>query len=404
MSYGNTPELIVARPVGGSHISDSYFDGLSESNPYKGIDPNSQLSGWNRFTDWLGITNNAGQATYEARLNAQNYESQLMLSQLQYQMQADAMRKAGYNPDFNDAGAMNTPSGEVSNDAGRFAAGGFERFGAAMGSIIQSALGIASGITQIQGTRLANDLSSLGQAVPSVLDSVVGGFAKMYAGTGQGARLTSTRTALEDALELGRFQVDPLFLRDVALMQLPRPRTRRARKALDNYLIQYFTSSNFQKRVFDRISDVNSSAMGAVKSFADNFGKNADDDIVDVLVDISSSLFKAEQMESRGRRDYANTFDYGLSAEVANVANTEQLESNRFRTNLNSTIREIVDKLRKDADDPEKSGFARVFASSMLVLMSTQFMSSGGMNVSPSFSFGRTENVTNVAGNQVRNY
>lgn len=363
----------------------SYFDGLSESNPYKGIDPTSQLSGWNRFTDWLGITNNAGQATYEAQLNAQNYESQLMLAEDQYQMQADAMRKAGYNPDFNDAGAINTPSGEVSNQAGQNAAGSFARFGQAMGSIIQSALGIASGITQIQGTRLANDLSSLGQTLPSVLDTAVGNIAGFYTGTGQGARNTNTRTDLEEALQLGRFEIDPVLLRDISKMQLPRPRTRRARKALDNYLVNFFTSSDFQKRVFSRISEVNSSAMGAVKSFADNLGMNADDDIVDVLVDISSSLLKAEQLESRGRRDYANTFDYGLSADVANIANTEQREANRFRTNLNSTIREIVDKLRKDADDPKKDGFARVFASAVLVLMSTQFMSSRGGSILPSF-------------------
>ena len=364
----------------------SYFDGLSESNPYKGLDPTAQLSGWNRFTDWLGITNNAGQATYEARLNAQNYESQLMLSQDQYQMQADAMRKAGYNPDFNDAGAMNTPSGEVSNQAGANAAGSFARFGQAMGSIIQSALGIASGITQIQGTRIASDLSALGQTLPNVVSSAVDNTAVQFLGTGQASKGVDTRSRLVDALKLGRVEVDPSFLTKMSVRALPRPRTRRARRALDNYLMSYFGSADFQRRVFDSISKTNSAAMGAVESFASNLGKNADDDIVDVLVDISSSLLKAEQLESHGRRDYANTFDYGLSAEVANISNTEQREANQFRTNLNSTIREIVDKLRKDADDPNKDGFARVFASSMLVLMSTQFMSSRGGSILPSFS------------------
>lgn len=373
-----------------SKINDMYNEKMSvysDENPYAFNDPTQQMSWWNRFTDSLGFTNHAGQARYENSLLADQWQSQYDLEQTKYQREVQAMHSAGLNPDFQNMSGLNSPDTSPTNESGA-RMNTFGTFLQTMGILIQSAIGIATGVTQIQGTRLASDMSALGQALPGVLDSVAGSVATGLVGAGP-----ETKNRLSKALTNGRIEVDVDTLTSLASSSVPRPRTRRARKALEWQLRNYFTSADFQKSVFEKVKTTNESAMQAVESYSSNVGRMAssEDDIADVLADISGILFKADlenargdYYEARGRRQYAQTFDYVGSAASANYVNTEKGAASDFQTTINSTLRDIASKLEHDVDT--KKGPAKLFASALLVLMATQLGGQSRMTISPIFN------------------
>ena len=99
----------------GTPNSTRSSSGTSPMNPYNNIDPNKSLSGWNRFTDWLGFTNHSGQLNQQFDLLSNQWESEyaLALQDRDYnspQAQMERMRDAGLNPDLN--GGQNLTPGE----------------------------------------------------------------------------------------------------------------------------------------------------------------------------------------------------------------------------------------------------------------------------------------------------
>lgn len=387
---------VSGKPV---YINGKYFGDMLETtptqwnanNPYADVDPASQLSWWQKIGDWFG-GNAAGKLRYENELAARQWESQYALAQQQASVDAQSQRAAGANPDFNGVSAGNAADATsgVSPDNSGSQAGreSFARFAQAIGSMVTSAIGIASGITQITGARLAQDMDAISQFLPGAVDRQASSLASVLTGAG-GANDKDRVQALKDLFETGRIDMEQ-FDFDMISRSVPRPRTRRGRQALDYMIRQALGSSAFSRKVMQNISETNKAATDAVRSYTDNLAVSQDDDVVNVLADISSTLLNAERNELRGREAYSRTFDYGQAARSVNAQNDEQERFNRSKSTMNNVMREMIDKLDKDAHDKELSGFARVFAGAMLVLISTQVVGSGFTmtpNFNPSFHF-----------------
>lgn len=145
----------------------------TENNPYSGLDSRTNLSMWNRFTDFLGFTNHAGQLDYQQSLASNQYESELALKQkdLEYnspEAQARRMRDAGLNPDLlgveNYEGQM---SGNAANQpsASSGIAAAVESANNSFNNILMSAfegiktyVGLKQGLLDIDEKQLNNDL------------------------------------------------------------------------------------------------------------------------------------------------------------------------------------------------------------------------------------------------------
>lgn len=88
-------------------------------NPFVGLDPSTNLSLWQKFTDGLGWTNHQGQLAYQQALASNQWESEYGLKQedLKYNSpleQAQRMRDAGLNPDLL---GMENYEGQVSGNS-----------------------------------------------------------------------------------------------------------------------------------------------------------------------------------------------------------------------------------------------------------------------------------------------
>lgn len=385
-----TQKQISGSPV---YLGDKYLGDMPDvtqtqwnsNNPYADVDPTSQLSWWQKVGDWFG-GNAAGKLRYENELAARQWESQYNLAQQQASLDAQSQRAAGVNPDLNGVSAGNAAdatSGVAPDNSGsQSGRESFARFAQAIGSMVTSAIGIASGITQITGARLTQDMEAISQFLPGAVDRQASSLASVLTGAG-GANDKDRVQALKDLFETGRIDMEQ-FDFDMISRSVPRPRTRRGRQALDYMIRQALGSSEFSRKVMQNISETNKAATDAVRSYTDNLAVSQDDDVVNVLADISTTLLNAERNELRGREEYSRTYDYGQAARSVNAGNYEQERFNRSKSTMNNVMREMIEKLDQDAHDKELSGFARVFASSMLVLISTQVVGSG-FTMTPSF-------------------
>lgn len=142
-------------------------------NPYKGVDPKQQLSGFQSWLDSVGLTNYQGKYQYQHDLasNMWDSENQYRDFDVQYNTpanQAFLQRQAGLNPDLNgvsgfEAGTagnpMNSPqtlNQEIEEPLSRIASGLFEG--------IKMAMAVSNGFIDMRGKSIENTQKAFGTA------------------------------------------------------------------------------------------------------------------------------------------------------------------------------------------------------------------------------------------------
>lgn len=284
-------------------------DSWNENNPYKTQNPYGTLSAWNNFTDLLGFTNHSGQAYSTWLNNAQQWESQYALSmeQRDYESapnQVDLSRRAGQNPDLLgvESGMGDVPGSMAERGNGQpySPQSDFASVISGLGSVVSAAFGIFNGLSSMANARLALDVDNFEKLSGGILDDAAGAVASRFTdSTATGDELMSlvdkylqSARVYEDGSRIENDNAD--FLSQV---ELPPAMSRRGEKWQRNRLYSMMTSSDFAKRVYDKISENRASAKSMLESTAslkalDSVAGESGQTVEDVLVDFSSVAFK----------------------------------------------------------------------------------------------------------------
>lgn len=146
---------------------------INVNNPYKGVDPKQQISGFQSWLDSVGLTNYQGKYQYAHDLAAQQWEAENAYRQFDIDYnspanQAMLQRQAGLNPDLNgvqgfegatSGNPLDVPTAinqEVQEPLGRIANGLFEG--------LKTALALSNGFIDLKGKSIENTAKAFGTA------------------------------------------------------------------------------------------------------------------------------------------------------------------------------------------------------------------------------------------------
>lgn len=374
----------------------------SDNNPYAGYDPSKDMSGWNRFTDSLGFTNHYGQLMNEAYLNAQQWESSYALSQEDrdyndYQSEVDRMQAAGINPDFQNisggtsALGANTAAGQASDARASAMASTPAGFIQQAAGIISMAMGIVNNFNTIRNANLAGDIASYNAVKGDLFNAAAGDVAEVlmslpdedidkFVNTGDYNRAFTYTDG-----SFSRFGFDELY---TSLM--PTNMSKRGRRDAERRFYTMLHSADFKDAVLQKFANVKTSQKNAAESLAQI--RAADDDIVQVLTDVTVPLYKLQIRQNRYGADYYEVASGTQAAETFNAANEAEQQTYDSSKDVRSAYARIVKNLAQDAQDESLSGFQRVFANAMLLgflgLQNVSFNRSSSPRFGTSTSFG----------------
>lgn len=332
-------------------------------NPYNGVDPNRQLSKWNRFTDWLGITNNSGKAQYQHDIYANQWDSNIALSYEDreynsFANQANEMREAGINPDFaNVAGGMSElaksqPNQAVPQYTEELAFGNF------LSTAFNSALQIASGIANINNLNFGQDLSILSSSFDSAKTGFVGKISDS---------LFSKNSEYDDLIE---FINKPTFSNHVLDLLNESSaykgfhnnfKTKRGKKIFDRFFDDYINSDKMRQDMLDSIMASNKKSVGASSSLGEVAALKANDPNAQ-MTEVSKILAKYQFKylentlklnKSKSAKDlkYVENFNADEAVRAANNANTESADASKADNDFKALERGIINDLKKASDN-----------------------------------------------------
>lgn len=142
-------------------------------NPFVNLNPDSNLSMWNKFTDSLGFTNHSGQLAYQQQLASNQFESEYALRQqdLEYNSpsaQVQRLNDAGLNADLLGVGQYEgTASGNPQNnpEAVNGIQSALDRANGSFGSILNACfegfktyIAFKSGLIDVDRKQIENDI------------------------------------------------------------------------------------------------------------------------------------------------------------------------------------------------------------------------------------------------------
>lgn len=315
----------------------------NDLNPYKTQNPYDTLSAWNMFTDSIGLTNHGGQAYSNWYNNAQQWETQYALSmeQRDYEStpnQVDLSRSAGQNPDLLgvESGTGDVPGSMAERGNGQpySPQSDFASVLSGLGSVVSAAFGIYNGIASLENARVALDVENFEKLSGGILDDAAGAVASRFTdskasgdelmslvnGYLQSARVTEDGTRVEgDTAD---------FLSQI---ELPPTMSRRGEKWQRNRLYSMMSSSDFSKRVYDKIASNRSSAKSMLESSAgvkalESVAGESGDTVEDVLVDFSSVAFKYAQKMNKSLYERYN-YEQGYYSSLDPYAASRQANS-----------------------------------------------------------------------------
>lgn len=349
----------------------------SDNNPYVGYDPSKDMSGWNRFTDSLGFTNHYGQLMNEAYLNAQQWESSYALSMEDrdyndYQSEVERQRAAGINSDFQNIPGVasslgaDTVAGQASGArAGAIAStpAGFIQQAA---GIIVTAMGVVNGFNTIRNANLAGDIASYnavkGDLFETAAGSVADGFMNLpdseidnFVNTGDYSRFF---TGVDG--KYSRVDFDEIFT-----SMLPTNMSKRGRADAERRFYAMLSSSDFRDAVLQKFTNVKNSQKNAAESLAQI--RAADDDIVQVMTDVTVPLYRLMIRKNHFDADYYSVASGRQAALTFNASNEAEQQTYDSNKDVRSAYARIVKNLAQDAQDKSLSGFQRVFANALLL-------------------------------------
>lgn len=303
-------------------------------NPYKSVDPASQLSGFQKFLDRIGVTNYAGKAQYTNELNAAQWDAEqaARLDDLRYnspEEQASRMREAGLNPDIQGVGdyegvtsgnPMNSPAAvqdELTEP--------IQSIGRGIFNGLQLAMALKTGVAQARSI----DLENAKKEFDLIRES---------AGT-----LSGEVHKYGDSKNLGNYA--SIF------KSFGNGRTgRRISKAIGDYFDFLSSSKNFiDKHHYEGMSEAQDARSEFVYGAADPLGAPDDKDFIEAVTEFNRLNLEAEDIARQAgnaRNKYLKASDdYGMQIGDYKYNKDYQKEMREFQKKMQAKMNDFYDKL-----------------------------------------------------------
>lgn len=280
------------------------------------------LSGLQRLTDSLGLTNFRGQtiANYRTAMDERNYNS---IQEVVKREQA-----AGLNPDL--LGAQGAEDDQAGNMIGAMQAQGsgafLQSFGEGVLSFVQTGLSLAQGVMSFETLGINQDLAVLGSSSGSslgseVIDTLAGDFLSRNDSDLSAIQTVDELRALSDGFvdEVVK-SGDIDFFKGVV-------KNQRLRKRLNEQMLRKLRSASGKREFYDALtsgykSHYNAQLQQAISNAAE--GKVVEDDegqIYDIFDGLANIWLNSEYFQALNNLKYLKEFDSTAQATAENAQN-----------------------------------------------------------------------------------
>lgn len=303
-------------------------------NPYTQVDPASQLSGFQKFLDRIGVTNYAGKAQYTNDLNAAQWDAEqaARMDDLRYnspEEQASRMREAGLNPDLLGVGSYEgVTSGNPMNSPS-----------AVQEELTEPIQSIGRGI--FNGLQLAMALKTgIGQARSIDLDNAKKEFDIIRESAGT---LSGEVHKYGDSKNLGNYAA--------IFKSFGQGRTgRRISKAISDYFDFLSSSKNFiDKHHYEGKSEAQDARAEYIYGASDPLDAANDKDFIEAVTEFNRLNLEAEAIAreaGNSRNKYLKASDdYGSQIQDYKYNKDFQKEQREFQKRVQAKMNDFYDKL-----------------------------------------------------------
>lgn len=342
-----------------------------ENNPYNGQDPTAQLSGWNKFTDGLGITNNADRVRYQQNQASALWDSErsAALEDREYNNEVNTsrrMRAAGMNPDL--LGVQAGQSELANNDAVANGVNGAMSTESdspmqvvqSLGSVMSNVFGIYNGLASLDNQIFSTEMSAFVNNEDSIKSDLVSSI---------GSR--ATPDAIDKFLS-GKLDINEILFGDehktttaadsyeLLKMITPRYKSKRMRDFAARKLSSYINSLDFQRSITDKFGSVASAKNSASRAIGENTalaGKSGGNlretmhTIASCAYDIYMSDLSLQKLANKYSRDYYSTASGTTAAEAENSTTRETIDAMEYRNNIRKPWRNLVNRLARQSEE-----------------------------------------------------
>lgn len=357
--------------IGSGYKAIKPYNPQYENNPYSGQDPTSQLSRWNRFTDSLGITDNANRVLYQQNQAAALWDSErsAALEDREYNNEVNTarrMRAAGMNPDL--LGVQAGQSELANNDAVANGVNG------AMDTELNSPMQVVQSLGGVMSTvfGIYNGLASLDNQIFSTEMSDFAGREQGIKGDLVSAMFADLKDDDIDKYLSGALSVSDLLFgkgnssgsngRAAWLLDTitPRYKSKRARSFANQKLGAYVNSLDFQREIADKLGSVASAKNSAARVIGENTalaGKSGGNlretmsTIAKAAYEIYMSDTSLQKAANKYSRDYYNTANGAQAAEAENSTTRETIDAMDYRNQIRKPWRRLVERLARQSDE-----------------------------------------------------
>lgn len=299
---------------------------ITANNPYNGIDPSQQMSGFQSFLDRIGLTNYEGKYRYAQDVLSNQWETENALREADklYNSpleQAKRQREAGLNPDFNgvqsfegatagnpsSGGILPTASPEISQSLGNIAQGLFNG--------IQMALGLRSGLIDLRQKQINLDKEAFGTA-EDMVDKIL-------------KRKGELPSALEDLSTI---------------------KNRKLRQYVKGWLDRYADDWQYgQQQTYKRTSLYNESRTAYAESFGNPLWRSDDNDMIQAIKDYNLMFYNIEKLQAEFNEKQfkygSKNLDYEDKVGLHSSNTDSQVARNNFERDLKREMRKYFSKL-----------------------------------------------------------
>lgn len=410
-------------PVSGSGVVDA-ASGFGSSGSDEDDLLQAQLdslSGLQRLTDSLGLTNFRGQiyANYKTAMDERDYNSiqSVVAREQQAGLNADLLGAQGSESDV----AGNMIDGMQAQGSGAF----LESFGNNLVSFIQSGMSIASGILSFETLGLNRDLAVLGgmsgdDMASEFIDALGGDFLSRNEGDLSSIQTTDELRALSD-----NFIEEVIKDGSIDYFQ-GLVKNKRLRSRLNEQMKRKLRSASGKREFYDAISSTykshyNARLQQAISNAAE--GKVIEDEngaFIDVFDKLGDIFINSEFVQAMNNLKYLSSTDPALQAQAENAQNqysadyyqsangieaAEATNATNKATKEQSKWAESLDKMRNNAldflnneiakcDDTKEGKRMKTFLVALKYLMPT-FLG-GSMLQMPNLPFTINQNHNNT--------
>lgn len=363
---------------------------LMQNNPYRNQD--YYTSPWQGFLSALGFRNQSDAWRENMSVQAAEYDAQMAMKKYdeEYNLpinQVARMRAAGLNPDL-DGGNGISPgeAAQVGDDPSTpmQATSDFDQIMPVVNGVLSSfstALGMVSTLQGVRGNHLSNIFSSIQN------EKEFSDFASGLSGV-----LLPPSPSPDGVLNFDWKSAAINNAEKFAGAQLP----KHLRKKFVDFQTQYWNSAIGEGESYEDFRKRVNSRKGWASDFSTFYTELGDSVLLDITEPIASMFEKIYQQNQKTQLKEGEASEEGAKTEIAyqhsldgtdmalaqNAANANAKESQSSLSLVNSTIHDIIGRLKKTS---EKGGLEGALASVAMALISGLYLYSNS-NIHPNVS------------------